>query len=284
MNLKKLIICLFVLVIFLPIVAAFNIDVDCPDSASPGETVSCRFILDTSIPDGEVFGAQFVINAPGFTAGTPFFTPTLPVLGDSGGLGAQTLLFKLAANGQTAGEVATFNLIAGQQEGAFDVSLSDLVSVSGSTPDSIHIIAEESSCIPKPEICNDGVDNDCDLLTDCADPDCQIANTAGADICWEATCNDGIDNDRSISITLEVVADCADSDCAGKIGPEGVTCCQSKEDCAGTDVCQGNICVGVAQDPLTTLLDSITAILTGTDAQLQKISAIALALRTYFSS
>ena len=28
-------------------------------------------------------------------------------------------------------------------------------------------------CIPQPEICDDGIDNDCDRHTDCDDPDCK---------------------------------------------------------------------------------------------------------------
>jgi hypothetical protein len=249
----------------------FNIDINCPAAiVAPGDTITCQLRLDSDVPKGEVFGAQFVINALGFTAGTPFFTPTPPVNGKSGGLGVQTLLYKGTDDGQTADEVATFNLIAGSKEGIFKIYLSNLEIVSGSIPDAITIVAVEicndkrdndgdgfidcadPDCIgqfggdggicEQPEsTCNDGYDNDGDLLTDCADSDCQIPSRAGADICWEATCNDGIDNDRSISITLEGDIDCADSDCAGQLGPKGVTCCQKDLDCV-TGSCKDNIC------------------------------------------
>lgn len=71
--------------------------------------------------------------------------------------------------------------------------------------------------------CSDGIDNDCDGLSDAADPDC----TTVAEIC-----DDGIDNDG------DGAADCADSECDGftlgacDTGNAGVCA-------AGTAVCQG---------------------------------------------
>ncbi len=40
-------------------------------------------------------------------------------------------------------------------------------------------------------------------------------------------CDDGFDND------CDGLVDCADPDCAGQTGPNGVTCCQSNSDCTG---------------------------------------------------
>ena len=61
---------------------------------------------------------------------------------------------------------------------------------------------------PAPEVCNDGLDNDCDALTDCSDPDCP----AGVPPCCTAdevgNCADGIDND------CDGLTDGADPDCA----------------------------------------------------------------------
>ncbi len=72
--------------------------------------------------------------------------------------------------------------------------------------------------------CEDGLDNDCDGLTDIgADPDCASVETA---------CFDGIDNDNDGNI------DCADSDCAGKTDGE----CQTGKPgicAAGTFTCDG---------------------------------------------
>jgi len=62
----------------------------------------------------------------------------------------------------------------------------------------------------KGKTCSDNFDNDCDNMIDCADPDC-----AGHRACQPGqegkgkTCSDGVDND------LDQAIDCADSDCAG---------------------------------------------------------------------
>lgn len=58
---------------------------------------------------------------------------------------------------------------------------------------------------PLLELCDDGVDDDSDGLTDCVDPDC-VADP----VCLpEAACHDATDND------LDGYADCADFDCVG---------------------------------------------------------------------
>jgi len=58
--------------------------------------------------------------------------------------------------------------------------------------------------------CNDGQDNDCDGLTDTADPDCQVCTPTETP---EASCFDGEDNDCDSAV------DCADiTDCDGAIG------------------------------------------------------------------
>lgn len=83
-----------------------------------------------------------------------------------------------------------------------------------------------------PEVtCDDGLDNDCDSLTDCADPDCAsvFACACGDGVCEapedlcncpadcpgaespEATCDDGIDND------CNGYTDCDDIACSAKI-------------------------------------------------------------------
>jgi hypothetical protein len=57
----------------------------------------------------------------------------------------------------------------------------------------------ESAEFLPPEICGNGLDDDCDLAVDCDDSDC---------ICDEHDCGDAEDNDG------DGLADCADSDCA----------------------------------------------------------------------
>jgi hypothetical protein len=51
--------------------------------------------------------------------------------------------------------------------------------------------------------CDDGQDNDCDGLTDCADPDCAAS-------CVETDCGDSVDNDG------DTLTDCDDPDCAAQ--------------------------------------------------------------------
>jgi hypothetical protein len=82
-------------------------------------------------------------------------------------------------------------------------------------------------CIPNlPEICNDGVDDNCNNLIDCADPGCfgnRACIVAGVEIC-----NNGIDDDD------DKLIDCADPDCVGSracriiMGPE--TCDNGVDD------------------------------------------------------
>ena len=73
----------------------------------------------------------------------------------------------------------------------------------------------DSQCNPtSPEVCNDQIDNDGDRKTDCADRDCRKdpACTDGGDTGGSEgkgkTCADGLDNDGDSLI------DCDDSDCA----------------------------------------------------------------------
>ncbi|GAB4258244.1 MAG: hypothetical protein Kow0092_05730 [Deferrisomatales bacterium] len=85
---------------------------------------------------------------------------------------------------------------------------------------------------PVPEVCDDGLDNDCDGLADGADPDCQVMQEA---------CFNGMDDD------MDGLADCADPDCEGASdGPcdtgrpgicaEGVVVCSG-----GVEVCEGTV-------------------------------------------
>ena len=94
----------------------------------------------------------------------------------------------------------------------------------------------EQDVQPSAEVCDDGLDNDCDGLVDCADPDCEgfvieptecgtgVCSSTGELICSggeqvdtcepgmpteepETTCDDGLDND------CDGLVDCDDPDC-----------------------------------------------------------------------
>jgi len=96
------------------------------------------------------------------------------------------------------------------------------------------------------EICGDDIDNDCDELVDCDDPDCNAdANCTycgngscdpGEDMCScpddcglmpsEINCSDGVDND------CDGVVDCADDDCTDQIA-----CTCGDGYCLGGETC-----------------------------------------------
>ena len=117
--------------ILLPLATAFDLDVNCPSSVTVGSQITCTIDLDQDITD--VFGDQFVINAPGFTEGTPFLEADTNGVGayNSNGLGALTILLKMSA-GQSTGSVGTINLVAGNTAGDYTISLSDYVNADNS--------------------------------------------------------------------------------------------------------------------------------------------------------
>ncbi len=102
---------------------------------------------------------------------------------------------------------------------------------------------------PPVEVCNDGIDNDGDFFTDCADFDCVGQTGPCGETCEqpEDTCSDGFDNDG------DGRADCADSDCEGQRGPQEQICetpevsCDDGSDNDGDGLfdCQDPDCEGV---------------------------------------
>lgn len=81
---------------------------------------------------------------------------------------------------------------------------------------------------PEPEICEDGIDNDGDGYTDCADSDCFDDSACPAE---DEICDDGTDNDQDGDI------DCADSDCTNH---SACSCALTGEPCSSNgDCCSG---------------------------------------------
>ncbi|MFK7807458.1 MAG: CSLREA domain-containing protein, partial [Saprospiraceae bacterium] len=68
-----------------------------------------------------------------------------------------------------------------------------------------NIYSAYTACIPMVEICNNGIDDDCDGLIDCADPDCGMTNIVNGCITVNST-GDGADTNPGDGI-------CADSNC-----------------------------------------------------------------------
>ncbi len=126
------------------------------------------------------------------------------------------------------------------------------------------------------EICGDGVDNDCNGLVDCADPQCQPVGNALGGVCdlvghtcsvngapgpsacttcsgnggtaetTEASCGDGKDND------CNGLVDCQDAACAGQPCALGFTCDATRKTCTVPSTtctaCGQPQCVGMTCD------------------------------------
>lgn len=100
------------------------------------------------------------------------------------------------------------------------------------------------------EICDDGIDNDCDLNVDCIDGECAAALVCGDPPELEI-CNDGLDNDGDNKVDCADKRDCGkDLFCVISGGPEAEICndlidndqdgktdCADKKDCGKDPAC-----------------------------------------------
>jgi predicted ribosomally synthesized peptide with SipW-like signal peptide len=121
------------------------------------------------------------------------------------------------------------------------------------------ICTPQGGCIPKTEVCNDGLDNDCDGNIDCADADCngQACDDGlycnGADTCSAGACAGhtgnpcpGPDGDSDCRESCNEASDnCTAFDPIGSFCDDGLYCtginsCNVAGNCAGS----GNPCPG----------------------------------------
>ncbi|MCA9686273.1 MAG: M4 family metallopeptidase, partial [Myxococcales bacterium] len=138
----------------------------------------------------------------------------------SGGSGDADLYVKLGSQPTTSSydcrpylngneETCEFNP---SQDGNYSVMIRGYTAYSGTTLTVSTIGGQPPQ--NDPEVCDDGIDNDNDGTTDCADSDC--TDDAACQPQPEAeVCDDGIDNDN------DGTTDCADSDCSGDAACQG---------------------------------------------------------------
>ncbi len=166
----------------------------CNSDICPGQIVD-GFHGDADYSCQEV---QIMLDQIGFCASTPdCFTARFNLLDLTGTLidTAQTM---------TVGNYLRFQNVTG------DYLLLDQVTIDEITPYGVNwtVAYAQPNCNGS-EICDNGVDDDSDLLTDCADPNCYADPVCNPG--YEAICNDGIDNDG------DGYTDCADSACFGQV-------------------------------------------------------------------
>ncbi len=107
------------------------------------------------------------------------------------------------------------------------------------------------TCTPTPEACTDGVDNDCDSLVDCDDPDCSADPDCQVCTPIPENCTDGSDND------CDGMVDCDDQDCANNPAcdvcvPEPEICNSVDDDCDGSiDEALGQTTCGIGECQVT---------------------------------
>lgn len=170
----------------------FNINVECPAAAAAGQEFTCDLVLDGDVLN-EVFGAQFVVHAPGLEEGIPFITSTdASLVVNSGGLEGQTVLFKTTEADTLAGPLVQLKLVA-LTPNMYTVSLSDLIIAAGSAPDTITITGQPATGALSGDINSDGCVNIVDITQIAYNVNLACASTSAAGLVGDVN-NDGCVN------------------------------------------------------------------------------------------
>ncbi|RME37795.1 MAG: hypothetical protein D6788_08705 [Planctomycetota bacterium] len=188
--------------------------------------------LNSTIESGATDDFGLLIEVQSVEPGSPLVVGEFVFLSFTGGLQGEDIDTVAVGPGPNVA-----NLIYLDLDNLHDVlgirSIEQIIFIDGggsSTLDPVEAYSLNPICFAVEGVCNDGIDNDCDTLTDCADPDCAgdpacggcgngICDT-GEDQCncpadcgtppalETGSCNDGIDND------CDMLTDCADPDCS----------------------------------------------------------------------
>jgi hypothetical protein len=135
---------------------------------------------------------------------------SLAAIKDAKDANGDPVLIAAAAEDHRAAHVRWENLVVSENSMGFHnpSEVGDELGVALSYAQSAKQKAEDALGACVPEICDDGIDNDCDTFVDCDDSDCDTDPA-----CQECTadevglCDDGIDND------CDTFIDCDDTDC-----------------------------------------------------------------------
>ncbi|MBT4151088.1 hypothetical protein HOE52_03935 [Candidatus Woesearchaeota archaeon] len=132
--------------------AVQGLNVDCPSTVAPGGKVTCKVNLNEDYSGTTSFGAQFLIDAPGFTAdldgeGDYVLTDVKKMVASSKSLGGPVVIFKQSKT-QSRETIATFNLLAPATEKSYTISLKSINLLGSSLVDVSDTVEIKAANIP----------------------------------------------------------------------------------------------------------------------------------------